>query len=138
MVDRNKITMKNANIVLDFTLNKSLEEMTTGQPVAIMPEWLAIEALKSLAKDLSGASLYDIIEMQVEKLRSCKNLNDTKIVSIEYVQKRDLIDNLVAENWSAYKVEQINAVNAANDDTFGGGKAATKVRTEPVDKVYGC
>jgi hypothetical protein len=98
--------MNKPNIVLDFTINKSVESLTVNQELAIMPANLAKAALKSLAKDLSKTSQHEIVETHVAALRSCGSMNEVVNTSLEFIQERELIQNLAAENWDAYSVKQ--------------------------------
>lgn len=101
----------NQNIVLDFTQNKSIEEFTGQQDLAIMPANLAKKALKALADRLSNASLSTIVGQHVDNLNSCNNMTEVIKTSIEFVQERDLIQNLVAENWNAYSIKEQSQYN---------------------------
>lgn len=107
--------MKNQNVVLDFTINKSIENQTGGQPLAIMPSELAKKLLKMYADKLVKASAYNIIAEFRDKLIDCKTVNESVVCALEYVQERDLIGNCAAENWDAYKVEIPNT----NDNPIG-------------------
>jgi predicted transcriptional regulator len=95
--------MKNANVVLDFTLNKSMEDFTAGQPVAVMPAELAKRALKALSANLSQLSETGIIRHFRDSLSECTTVQQSVECAINYIQERELIANIVAGNWDAYK-----------------------------------
>ena len=93
-----------ANVTLDFT---SVDTKSTGG-VALMPSWLAKQLLINLA--LKPGSSKEIIGQHIDELRECFNVEGgvEKAVelSIQFVQTRQLISNVKAENWSAYEVAQ--------------------------------
>lgn len=93
------------NVVLDFTSNKSINGMLTGQPVAIMPAELAKKLLADYAIKLNKTTLSSIIEEHVSKLRESKDHHDMMVKSIEFIQERELIQNCATKNWEAYTVE---------------------------------
>ena len=103
--------MDKLNIVLDFTTNKSIEEMTAGQPVAVMPAELAKRALMALAQNMVKATWQGIVQEHIDRLDDCKSLKDATKLSIEFVQERQLIENLLNERWDVYNVDNDQASN---------------------------
>jgi hypothetical protein len=99
--------MNNPNVVYDFTQNNS-------QPLAIMSATLAKRLLTIMSHRLVGASTSTIIDDFVEQLLQLQRLEQAGDATIQdvinaalmFVEERNLIDNIVAENWNAYKVEQ--------------------------------
>ena len=94
--------MKNQNIVLDFTTNP----LNNNQPLAVMPAHIAKLALSQLAHILGSVSLGTIKERLVDKIDNCKTVEDLITVTYEFTVERQLVENIVRENWDAYKVEQ--------------------------------
>ncbi len=98
------VTAKPHNIVLDFT---SVD--TTGEEVALMPAWLAKSLLENLA--LQASSSRAIIGSHIDDLREVMSAEDAMQQAIElslrFVQSRQLIANIKAENWTAYTVPPI-------------------------------
>jgi len=105
------VTAKPHNIVLDFT---SVD--TTGEEVAMMPAWLAKHLLQNLAMENTTAKV--IIGSHMDELRDCLNADSSADAvrqavekSIQFVQTRQLIANIQAENWAAYTVPPIEVQN---------------------------
>lgn len=94
----------NPNIILDFTANKAIESLTAGQPLAIMPAELTKRLLKHYASSLVHASDTDIIMRHIDTLRACKDVDEAVETSITFIQERDLIKNVIAEQWDIYAV----------------------------------
>ena len=99
------------NITLDFTANKAIESLTAGQPLALLPAELAKKLLKLYATQLNKTSAREIITNHISNLRDIVNednvedkLSKAIVASIEWIQERDLISNVVAENWDVYTV----------------------------------
>jgi hypothetical protein len=97
------------NITLDFTANKAVENLTAGQPLAIMPAELAKKLLMLYATELRKSTAYNIVSAHISNLRRIMDasndvLSEAIVCSINWIQERDLIDNVVAENWDAYTV----------------------------------
>jgi hypothetical protein len=90
--------METNKIVFDFTKK-------SPQNVAILPASLAQRMLKEYAKKLSKASASDIIEEHVNNLRQLHSVNEAVECSMEFVEERTLIANIVAEKWDAYEVK---------------------------------
>jgi hypothetical protein len=92
----------NKNVVYDFT-------QTPNQPLAIMSAPLARKLLQIMVDHLSGATARDIIADFMMSLQSGGDANLEHVLStaIAFVEERTLIDNVVAENWDAYKVEPV-------------------------------
>ena len=92
--------MNTPNVVLDFTRNNS-------QPLAIMSAPLAKKLLQIMADRLQGARAEDIIADFISNLQHGGDANLEHVVNTAatFVEERTLIDNVVAENWDAYKVE---------------------------------
>ena len=96
---------RNQNITLDFSVNKSIEGLTAGQELAIMPASLAKRLLEAYAVNLSRASARGIIQEHVEVLQSVSTVDEAIEASLTWVAERDLINNIIAKNWDAYRVE---------------------------------
>jgi len=101
--------MNKNKVVLDFTQINSPE-----QDVAMMPANLAKKLLRDYSKQLVAASPYDIVEGLINDLKDCYSLSNPKEVvtgaiqrASEFVQERQLINNIVAENWNAYEVVEL-------------------------------
>lgn len=94
----------NNKLVMDFTMN-------VPQDVAIMPASLAKKLLRVHADILSRTSAHEIVNLLIESLKPCKNqgdLNNAVQVCQDFVNERLLIDNILKENWDAYKTESIS------------------------------
>ena len=99
--------MNQNKVVLDFTQINSPE-----QEVAIMPANLAKKLMQNYATKLQRAPVSEIIEsltedlvditVNMDKLSSEKQLAKAVQCALEFVQTRQLIENVVAENWNAY------------------------------------
>lgn len=95
---------KNLNVTLDFTII----QQDTQQPVAVMPAELAKKLLKMYAKGLYKAAPRDIILPIIDELQGI--INDKEGHSVEravqacmqFVAERQLIDDCSKENWNAY------------------------------------
>ena len=99
------------NITLDFTANKAIESLTAGQPLALLPAELAKKLLKLYATQLNKTSAREIITNHISNLRDIVNednvedkLSKAIVASIEWIQERDLITNVLANNLDAYAV----------------------------------
>lgn len=96
-------TAKPHNVVLDFT---SID--TQGEEVAMMPAWLAKSLLQNLA--LQSSSSRAIIGSHIDELREIMGveggIQKAIELSIQFVQMRQLVSNVQAQNWSAYEVAQ--------------------------------
>jgi hypothetical protein len=103
-LQNNKNMTAQKNITLDFT-----GVDTNGQEVAIMPAWLAKQLLQNLA--LQPSSSRAIIGSHIDDLRECMSTEDAMQkaieLSIQFVQIRQLVSNVQAENWAAYTVPPI-------------------------------
>lgn len=92
----------NNKVVYDFTQTNSQLD------VAIMPASIAQRALKALAEQCSKTSAHHIMQDHVNELQ--KLADDTQnyrafiAKSQDFVQERQLMDNIQAENWGAYAV----------------------------------
>lgn len=95
------------NIVLDFTVNKAIESLTAGQPLAVMPAELAKRLLRSYANTLQSRSVNSIIHDHINDLSNCENMSQAVEVSLEFIQERELIQNVQYGNWDAYEVKSI-------------------------------
>lgn len=93
------------NITLDFTQNQSVKNLTEKQPLAVMSANLAKTLLKMYAEKLSTRSTNDIISDHMHELSSAKNLDHAIQLSIDFVAKRELIQNILNEKWDAYEVK---------------------------------
>ena len=98
--------MKQNKVVLDFTQINSPE-----QEVAVMPANLAKKLLVEYATKLVSVSSSEIIDNHINNLKSIRHtgmqgdrLTNVIKCSTEFVQERQLINNIVAENWNAYEV----------------------------------
>lgn len=98
---------KNLNVTLDFTII----QQDTQQPVAVMPAELAKKLLKMYARGLVNASPRDIILPIIDELQGIINgkepKDNTKVqeavqACMQFVAERQLIDDCAHENWNAY------------------------------------
>lgn len=95
---------KNLNVTLDFTII----QQDTQQPVAVMPAELAKKLLKMYAKGLVNASPRDIILPIIDELQGIINDREDKSVEravqacMQFVAERQLINDCAHENWNAY------------------------------------
>jgi len=99
--------MNKNKVVLDFTQINSPE-----QDVAMMPANLAKKLLKDYAEKLTRASGRDILNHHMAELEGILHSDGDVLAkgiqcSIEFVQERQLINNIVAENWNAYEVVEL-------------------------------
>lgn len=97
------------NIVLDFTANKQMENLLAGQPVALMPADLAKKLLQMYAKNLRAAEPSEIIFNHITALQACGERNDLQgamAASTSFLLERELIENVVNEQWDVYNVEE--------------------------------
>lgn len=94
---------KNQNIQFDFT-----QPQLGDRPLAVMDAELAKAALKAYAKSLEPVSKYDIMGDQLDALNNLKNAGDYEgfvLVNLDFVLRRQLIDNVTAEKWDAYNLK---------------------------------
>lgn len=94
----------NNKVVYDFTQTNS------QQDIAVMPSSIAQRALKALAEQCSKTSVMDIMGEHVNELIQLAKNPETYEAFVGrskvFVQERELMDNIQAGNWDAYKVEQ--------------------------------
>ena len=91
-------------VVFDFTQTNSQVE------IAIMPASIAQRALRALAEQCSKASPHRIMQDHVNELQHLadNSLNYSAFIAKaqDFVTERQLMDNIQAENWSAYEVKE--------------------------------
>ena len=92
------------NVVLDFTANKSLANVTANQPVALMPASLAKRLLEMYAARLVKADTSEIIAAFKGSIDVYGTVTEAVQVALEFVQERELIDNIQAGYWDTYAV----------------------------------
>jgi hypothetical protein len=98
---------KDLNVTLDFTII----QQDTQQPIALMPAELAKKLLKMYAKGLVNASPRDIILPIIDELQGIINDKEDKSVDravqacMQFVAERQLIDDCSKENWNVYSTE---------------------------------
>jgi hypothetical protein len=113
--------MENMNIVLDFT-QKSQTDVEANQKLAIMPEWLAKEAMIAWAESLEAVSISTIKEELVESIMSASTIETMEEVCLQFIQTRQLIKECKRKNWSSFEpFRPVEKVRKIHDDTFGGG-----------------
>lgn len=111
--------MNKQNIVLDFTNNeKSLQELTANQELAIMPAHLAQQLLYDWAQRLQQTSLQAILDDYAAMIVHAKSIDEAKQISIEFVQTRELIDACAKCNFDKYAVNN-NKTVVDNDNPIG-------------------
>ena len=95
-----QIPVATKKITLDFT------NVETDQEIAVMPSWLARNLLQNLA--LEPASARAIIGSHIDALRDVMGveggMQKAVELSIQFVQIRQLIANVQAQNWAAYTI----------------------------------
>lgn len=99
---------KSPNIVFDFTVNKTMENLIANQPVALMPAALAQKLLTTYAERLVKASPQDIIAEHIDSLLPVQkegNLAVALDISLNWLQERDLIQNIAAKKFDLYTVK---------------------------------
>lgn len=97
----------NLNITHNFSAQKSTENVLAGQPMAIMPVGLAKQLLEMYAEKLRYATAGEIIKRLIKSLDKCADdgdLTEAVTTAIDWVAERELIQNIVNENWGAYEV----------------------------------
>ena len=97
------------NITLDFTAGKSLNNIATEQPLAIMPAVLAQKLLSMYAEKMYYSSADAIISRHADDLKQYANANDLDgaiQASLSWVMERELIANIQSGNWDAYAVAE--------------------------------
>ena len=94
------------NITLDFTIKATVEGLTAGQPLAIMPADLAQRLLMSYASQLKYADITDIIGAYADDLKMSRTIGEAITKSLSFIQERQLIDNINAGNWDSYTVQR--------------------------------
>lgn len=95
------------NITLDFTSKNSVNNIISNQEIAILPSKIAKRLLKSYVTALRGASNSQIIESHITRLTQLKENRDLEgaiQASLEWIAEREIIQNVMNENWDAYKV----------------------------------
>lgn len=95
---------QNANIAYDFSDKNVTAQLSEGQPLAIMPAYLAKKLLQLYEKSLVNASSDDIISQHIHELRKCTTVDQSVELSLVYIQERQLIADVAAGNWSIYEV----------------------------------
>ena len=95
------------NIVLDFTATQAVAGIANDQPLAIMPAELAKKLLKTYAKNLIGASSYEIIQGFKDSIASdSDSIDDVMNKCVEFVQERTLIEHCAKEQWDYFNTER--------------------------------
>jgi hypothetical protein len=97
--------MKQNKTVLDFTTIDS-----PAQDVAIMPANLAKKLLQDYATKLKRATSAEVIRPLISELEGSINtthsfkteVDNAIAICINFVQERQLVENVLAENWGAY------------------------------------
>lgn len=102
------------NITLDFSSSQQMENLTSNQPLAIMPAELAKKLLRMYADSLFATDTRTIITDHIDILTARAKDNDLPgaiNASLSWIVERELISNVVNGNWSAYEVaEKVEAV----------------------------
>jgi hypothetical protein len=96
------------NIILDFSTNKTMENMLSGQPMAILPAELAKKLLLDYSLTWNKTSPESIINNHINdlcKARTEGNIDMAIRMSIAWIQERELIGNILSSNWDAYAVK---------------------------------
>ena len=102
-----KSTKGRPNIVLDFTVNQSIANLTAGQPLAIMPAELSKKLLTVYAENLISVKPSVVIEEHILLLKEAAatdNLDWAVNLSIGWLQERDLIQNIRDQKWDLYDI----------------------------------
>lgn len=94
------------NIVLDFTVNKSIEQLTVNQPLAVMPAELAKRLLQMYAENLVRTSSSNIIRNFKATINVEGTVEQSVDAALTYIQERELVNNVMQGNWDVYTVEQ--------------------------------
>lgn len=104
------------NIKFNFATQNVVNQVVENQELAVMPAALAQKLLRIYANNLSTDTSDSIIQDHINTLRNCqreRDLDGAIKASLAWVAERDLIQNIVHENWDAYKVETENSTEAA-------------------------
>lgn len=101
------------NITHNFTGQQSLNNLSKNQELAVMPAELATKLLIKYASGLSNATTREIVDAHIDALLECRDnptINKAVQVSMSFIAERELIKNIIAGNWDAYKVQKEEAV----------------------------
>lgn len=111
------------NITLNFTNQQALANITETQPLAVMPAELAKKLLKMYASKLVNSTNKNIILDHTAILEAYANDGDLQgamEASISWLGERELIQNAIHENWSAYSVPPASELGAIHVDIYKG------------------
>ena len=99
------------NIKFDFSA-----QGVEGQELAVMPATLAIKLLRMMSDRLVKATSEEIVGQHIDKLRTeClsnkemsgeERIHTAQLISLEFIQERELVKNISTNNWNAYAVTQ--------------------------------
>lgn len=112
------------NIKFNFATQNAINQVVENQELAVMPAALAQRLLRIYAKQLTGTTSRDIIAQHIKTLSSFAENNDLDAAikeSLAWVAERDLIQNIIHENWEAY-----NHV-PTEQETFSERQYATRI-----------
>lgn len=95
------------NIKFDFSV-----QGVVGQELAVMPATLAIRLLRMMSDNIVKATSGEIVGEHIDRLRSeClsnkemsgeERIHTAILISLEFIQERELIKNISTNNWNAY------------------------------------
>jgi hypothetical protein len=91
------------NVILDFT--SSLTNLTANQELAVMPAEIAKRALRALVSQLHSTSFRDVKNDIVHDLAQTTTMEELTSTMTAFLQERELVDNVVSENWDAYRID---------------------------------
>lgn len=95
------------NIKFDFSA-----QGVENQELAVMPANLAIKLLRMMSEKLVKASSEEVVGQFIDNIRAnClsgkemsgeERIHTATLLSLEFIQERELIKNISANNWNAY------------------------------------
>lgn len=103
------------NIKFNFATQNVVNQVVDNQELAVMPAALAQKLLRIYAEGLVETSNRSIINQHREVLKGFAENNDLNgaiLETLSWIAERDLIQNIMHENWDAYKVETKNTTEA--------------------------
>lgn len=112
------------NIKFNFATQNAVNQVIENQELAVMPAALAQKLLRMYAKELTSSTNRVIINDHIEVLRGCANENDLDAAisaSLVWAAERDLIQNIMHENWEAYNYVP------TEQETFSKRQYATRI-----------
>lgn len=97
----------NNNLKFDFTT--SINGVVNNQPIAILPAELAQRVLKVYAESLMTTLSRSIIDKHISNLKEADNVTEALEISLEFIQERELVQNVLQAKWDAYEVKAVQA-----------------------------